>query len=96
MIAENGRSYKHLPHLTEGDEAFRKKFLSWDIGDLSYVDIQAYLEEKDTIIIPMVSFDSQRTWRPLLGPGGRWGFPGDIEGGNSAGHSLTDLRAARE
>jgi creatinine amidohydrolase len=65
MIAENGRNYKNLPHLTEGDEAFREKFLSWDIGNLSYVDIQAYLEVKDTIIIPMASLEQHGPHLPL-------------------------------
>ena len=65
MIADNGRNYKNLPHLTEGDEAFREKFLSWDIGNLSYVDIQAYLEVKDTIIIPMASLEQHGPHLPL-------------------------------
>jgi creatinine amidohydrolase len=56
MIANNGRNYKDLPHLTEGDEDFRSKFLSWDIGDLSYVDVQEYLKVKDTVLVPMASF----------------------------------------
>jgi creatinine amidohydrolase len=65
MIASNGRDYKNLPHITKGDEAFRSKFLSWDIGDLSYVDIQEYLKEKDTIIIPMASLEQHGPHLPL-------------------------------
>jgi creatinine amidohydrolase len=65
MIAANGRDYKNLPHITEGDEAFRSKFLSWDLGDLSYVDIQEYLKEKDTIIIPMASLEQHGPHLPL-------------------------------
>jgi creatinine amidohydrolase len=65
MIAANGRDYKILPHITEGDEDFRSKFLSWDIGDLSYVDIQEYLKEKDTIIIPMASLEQHGPHLPL-------------------------------
>ena len=38
MIADNGRDYKGLPHLTTGDEEFRNKFLSWDLG-LSLIHI---------------------------------------------------------
>ena len=47
MLTGNGRDYKDIPHLTEGDEEFRKKFLSWELGDLTYVDIQEYLKSKD-------------------------------------------------
>ncbi len=65
MIAANGRDYKNLPHITKDDEAFRSKFLSWDLGDLSYVDIQEYLKEKDTIIIPMASLEQHGPHLPL-------------------------------
>lgn len=65
MIAANGRNYKELPHLTEGDEAFREKFLSWDLGDLTYVDIREYLKEKDTILIPMASLEQHGPHLPL-------------------------------
>jgi creatinine amidohydrolase len=65
MIANNGRNYKTLPHLTEGDEAFRAKFLSWDLGDLTYVDIREYLQEKDTILVPMASLEQHGPHLPL-------------------------------
>lgn len=65
MIATNGRTYQELPHLTQGDEAFRSQFLSWDIGDLSYVDIQAYLRAKDVILIPMASLEQHGPHLPL-------------------------------
>jgi creatinine amidohydrolase len=65
MIATNGRTYQELPHLTQGDEAFRAQFLSWDIGDLSYVDIQAYLRAKDVILIPMASLEQHGPHLPL-------------------------------
>jgi creatinine amidohydrolase len=65
MIADNGRNYKTLPHLTEGDEAFRAKFLSWDLGDLTYVDIREYLQEKDTILVPMASLEQHGPHLPL-------------------------------
>lgn len=65
MIASNGRTPKNLPHLTEGDETFRQQFRSWDIGDLSYVDIQAYLAEKDLILIPMASLEQHGPHLPL-------------------------------
>jgi creatinine amidohydrolase len=65
MIADNGRNYRTLPHLTEGDEAFRSKFLSWDLGDLTYVDIREYLKEKDTILVPMASLEQHGPHLPL-------------------------------
>ena len=57
MIAENGRDYKDLPHLTEGDDEFRAKFLSWDIGNLTFIDINEYLAVKDLIIVPIASLE---------------------------------------
>lgn len=65
MIAENGRDYKELPHLTEGDEEFRDKFLSWDLGNLSFVDVQEYLKVKDTILVPMASFEQHGPHLPI-------------------------------
>jgi creatinine amidohydrolase len=65
MIADNGRTYKTLPHLTEGDDEFRSKFLSWDIGDLSYVDINEYLAVKDLVIVPMASLEQHGPHLPL-------------------------------
>jgi creatinine amidohydrolase len=65
MIADNGRNYRILPHLTEGDEAFRSKFLSWDLGELTYVDIREYLKEKDTILVPMASLEQHGPHLPL-------------------------------
>jgi creatinine amidohydrolase len=50
MIADNGRNYRTLPHLTEGDEAFRSKFLSWDLGD---------------ILVPMASLEQHGPHLPL-------------------------------
>jgi len=65
MIAENGRDYKELPHFTEGDEEFRTKFLSWDLGNLTYVDIEEYLKAKDLIIVPMASLEQHGQHLPL-------------------------------
>ncbi len=65
MIADNGRDYKEIPHLTEGDEEFRSKFLSWDLGDLTFVDIREYLKHKDTILIPMASLEQHGPHLPL-------------------------------
>jgi creatinine amidohydrolase len=65
MIADNGRDYKELPHLTEGDEEFRSQFLSWDLGNLTITDINAYLAEKDLIIVPMASLEQHGPHLPL-------------------------------
>ncbi len=65
MIADNGRDYKELPHLTESDDDFRSKFLSWDLGDITFVDIREYLKVKDTIIIPMASLEQHGPHLPL-------------------------------
>jgi len=65
MIADNGRDYKNLPHLTKGDEDFRAKFLSWDLGELTYVDIREYLKVKDTILVPMASLEQHGPHLPL-------------------------------
>ena len=65
MIADNGRDYKDLPHLTSGDEEFRSKFLSWDLGNISYVDVQEYLKVKDTILVPMASFEQHGPHLPI-------------------------------
>jgi creatinine amidohydrolase len=65
MIADNGRSYAELPHLTQGDEDFRAKFISWDLGNVSYVDVQEYLKVKDLILVPMASFEQHGPHLPI-------------------------------
>lgn len=65
MIAGSGKSFKHLPHFTTGDEEFRNKFLSWDLGELTYVDVQEYLKVKDTILVPMASFEQHGPHLPI-------------------------------
>ncbi len=65
MIADNGRNYKDIPHLTTGDEVFRAKFRSWDLGDLTYVDIREYLTVKDTVLVPMASLEQHGPHLPL-------------------------------
>ncbi|MGB7093157.1 MAG: creatininase family protein, partial [Anaerolineales bacterium] len=59
------RDYKDLPHLTEGDQEFRSKFLSWDMGNLTFVDVQEYLRIKDTILVPMASFEQHGPHLPI-------------------------------
>jgi creatinine amidohydrolase len=66
MLTGNDRDYRDIPHLTEGDEAFRNKFLSWELGDISFVDVQEYLKEKDTILVPMASFEQHGPHLPIL------------------------------
>jgi creatinine amidohydrolase len=65
MLTGNNRDYKDIPHLTEGDEEFRSKFISWELGDLTYVDVQEYLKEKDTILVPMASFEQHGPHLPI-------------------------------
>jgi len=65
MIAGSGKSFKHLSHFTAGDEEFRSKFLSWDLGELTYVDVQEYLQVKDTILVPMASFEQHGPHLPI-------------------------------
>jgi creatinine amidohydrolase len=65
MIADNGRDYKDLPHLTEGDQDFRDKFLSWDLGNITFTDVQEYLTVKDTILVPMASFEQHGPHLPI-------------------------------
>ncbi len=56
---------KGLAHLTEGDEAFREQFLSWDLGNLTITDIVAYLEHKDLILVPVASLEQHGPHLPL-------------------------------
>jgi creatinine amidohydrolase len=61
----NDLKYQGLPHLTEGDDEFRAKFISWDMGNLAVTDIKAYLEEKDLIIVPIASLEQHGAHLPL-------------------------------
>lgn len=54
-----------VTRLTSGDEAFREQFRSWNLADLSYVDINDYLETKDTILVPMASTEQHGPHLPL-------------------------------
>ncbi len=56
---------KGVPHLTEGDEEFRDKFLSWDLGNLTITDVQAYLEQKDIIMVPVASLEQHGSHLPI-------------------------------
>jgi hypothetical protein len=78
MIADNGRDYKELPHLTQGDEAFRAQFLSWDLGNLSFADVEEYLKVKDHHPDPdgQLSSSTGRICPSTPTPSPRWRFPG--------------------
>src|SRR5690348_11657897 len=56
---------KNVARLTSGDEAFRNKFISWNLADLTYVDIREYLKEKDTVLVPMASTEQHGPHLPL-------------------------------
>lgn len=56
---------RKVPHLTTGDEEFRAAFRSWAMADLSYVDIRHYLEQKDTVLVPMASTEQHGPHLPL-------------------------------
>ena len=51
--------------ITSGDEAFRSKFISWNLAELSFVDIREYLKEKDLVLIPMASTEQHGPHLPL-------------------------------
>jgi creatinine amidohydrolase len=59
-----GPKYRSVPHLVE-EQDFREKFLSWDLGDLTYVDVQEYLNRKDVILVPMASFEQHGQHLPI-------------------------------
>ena len=65
MIATTTYDYSHLPRLTEGDEKFRARFLSWDLGDLTMTDVKEYLTCKDTVLIPVASLEQHGPHLPL-------------------------------
>ena len=64
MSQANGKRADIKP-ITSGDEAFRSKFNSWNIGDLTVVDIREYLNEKDIVLIPMASTEQHGPHLPL-------------------------------
>ena len=56
---------KNVTRITQGDDEFRSKFISWNLADLSYVDIKEYLKEKDSILVPMASVEQHGPHLPL-------------------------------
>lgn len=63
--SESSGNEREVAHLTEGDEEFRSKFVSWNLAYLSYVDIREYLTTKDTILVPMASTEQHGPHLPL-------------------------------
>lgn len=66
MSTQNGQYKRDVKQITEGDEAFREKFITWNMGELTMTDVKAYLQEKDTILIPMASTEQHGPHLPLL------------------------------
>jgi len=64
LLRAGQKKYRDLPHLVE-EKDFREKFISWDIGDLTYVDIREYLKTKDTVLVPMASLEQHGPHLPL-------------------------------
>lgn len=56
---------KEVTRLTTGDDEFRGKFISWNLADLSYVDIREYLAVKDSVLVPMASTEQHGPHLPL-------------------------------
>jgi creatinine amidohydrolase len=63
--SESSGNEREIAHLTDGDEDFRAKFVSWNLAYLSYVDINEYLAVKDTILVPMASTEQHGPHLPL-------------------------------
>ena len=54
-----------IERLTQGDEGFRSQFPSWNLAELTPVEINAYLSVKDTVIVPMASTEQHGLHLPL-------------------------------
>ena len=48
-----------------GDAEFRAQFRSWYLANLTITDVENYLKEKDTILVPMASFEQHGPHLPL-------------------------------
>lgn len=64
MAVQSDLSSK-APRLTTGDDDFRSKFISWNLADLTYVDIREYLKHKDSVLVPMASTEQHGPHLPL-------------------------------
>jgi creatinine amidohydrolase len=56
---------KDAKQLTTGDAEFRENFRTWNMAYLTYVDIQKYLETKDTILVPIASTEQHGPHLPI-------------------------------
>ncbi|MGH7575903.1 MAG: creatininase family protein [Longimicrobiales bacterium] len=56
---------KEIQRLTTDDDEFRSKFISWNLAELSYVDIREYLAVKDSVLVPMASTEQHGPHLPL-------------------------------
>lgn len=56
---------KEITRITNDDDEFRSKFISWNLADLSYVDIREYLAVKDSVLVPMASTEQHGPHLPL-------------------------------
>ena len=61
----DGRTPKPIAPITTGDEEFRSKFLSWQMADLTVVDIKEYLKHKDLVLVPIASTEQHGPHLPL-------------------------------
>lgn len=64
MAGQNGNT-RTVEKLTSGDDEFRSKFISWNLAELTFVDIREYLVHKDTVLIPMASLEQHGPHLPL-------------------------------
>jgi creatinine amidohydrolase len=64
-MAVHSNSSVKAARLTTGDDEFRDKFISWNLADLTYVDIKEYLRHKDSILVPMASLEQHGPHLPL-------------------------------
>ncbi len=62
MVPKDGVSASPL---TEGDEEFRGKFVSWNLADLTAVDVAEYIRVKDVVLIPLASHEQHGQHLPL-------------------------------
>lgn len=52
--------------IDDQERAFRDQFVSWNLAELSFVDIRAYLERKDIALVPMASTEQHGPHLPLF------------------------------
>ena len=60
-----GAASEPVDPITEGDEEFRSKFISWNLAEITYIEIREYLKEKDIILVPIGSCEQHGPHLPL-------------------------------